>query len=67
VIQDPSKYFGQLGSLNNHLWLNTDKVWIVNGFMNKADGNFINAFSYKEIGNTNVFIGSYPNNEMDLA
>lgn len=35
--------------------------------MNKADGNFINAFSYKEIGNTNVLIGSYPHNEMDLA
>ena len=26
----------------NCLWLNTDKVWIVNGVMYKADGNFLN-------------------------
>jgi hypothetical protein len=39
----------------------------VNGFMNKADGNFINPFFFKSIDETNVFIGSYPLYEMDVA
>ena len=35
--------------------------------MNKADGNFINPFFFKSIDETNIFIGSYPLYEMDVA
>ena len=35
--------------------------------MNKADGNFINPFFFKPINDTNVFIGSYPLYETDVA
>jgi len=48
-IQDPSRYRGQLGAQGTDLWSNTDKVFIVNGFVQKADGNFIGPFFFKTI------------------
>jgi len=35
--------------------------------MNKADGNFINPFFFRRIGEANLFIGSYPVYEMDVS
>ena len=49
-IQNASDYKGQLGLQGNDHWHNTDKVFIVNGQCNKADGNFLSPFFYKEIG-----------------
>lgn len=48
-LQDPSKYKGQLGIDLNIFWLNTDLVYIVNGVMYKADGNFYNHFFAKDV------------------
>jgi len=35
--------------------------------MNKADGNFLNPFYFKLIGETKIFIGSYPLQEIDVG
>lgn len=58
-LQNPNKYRGQLGSQNSPLWLNTDRVWNVNGAVFKADGNFLNCFFFKKIGETPISLGSY--------
>jgi hypothetical protein len=50
----------------NCLWLNTDKVWIVNGVMHKADGNFLNKFFFKKIDNSCITLGSYPLYDNDV-
>jgi hypothetical protein len=73
-MQNPNKYgdyslgeraFNRLeGSC---LWLNTDRVWNVNGCVFKADGNFLNHFFFNRVGATPIFIGSYPTHEMDYA
>jgi hypothetical protein len=47
-------------------WHNTDKVFIVNGQCNKADGNFLGAFNFKEIGNEGIVLGSYPSGVQDV-
>jgi hypothetical protein len=40
-------------------WTNTNQCWIVNGFIEKADGNFKNEFFFTNIENTGIYIGSY--------
>ena len=65
-IQDPSKYRGQLGAQQSSLFKNTDRVFIVNGEVHKADGNFVGAFFYAPIGKTGITIGSYPIYEADV-
>jgi len=43
-------------------------VFIVNGKVEKADGNLNNQFFVKQVGETNIFIGTYPScdDDMDL-
>jgi len=65
-IQDPSRYRGQLGAQGTDLWSNTDKVFMVNGFVQKADGNFIGPFFFKTISNSNITIGSFPMTAQDV-
>lgn len=55
---DPSKYKGQLGIDLNIFWLNIDQVYIVNGVMYKADGNFYNNFFAKDVPGYNIKLGS---------
>lgn len=43
--------------------MNTDQVNIVNGDVQKADGNFLGLFRYAEIGQTNLTLGTYPLNQ----
>ena len=66
-IQNASDYKGQLGQHGNDFWHNTDKVFIVNGQCNKADGNFLSPFFYKEIGNLDIVLGSYPSTWDDIS
>jgi hypothetical protein len=66
-LQNPNKYRGVLGSTNSCLWLNTDRVWNVNGAVFKADGNFLNHFFFQRIGETPISLGSYPQNQMDFG
>jgi hypothetical protein len=65
-LQDPNKYRGTLGSSRSALWLNTDRVWNVNGAVFKADGNFLNHFFFQRIGETPISVGSYPTNVVDF-
>ena len=47
--------------------INTKKVWIVNGVLDKVDGNFIQSnFKVTSIGNTGLCVGSYPSSEKDF-
>lgn len=41
---------------------NTSNVYIVNGYVDKCDGNFIGQFFFQQLTNTNLFIGNYPCN-----
>lgn len=49
MLQDPSKYDGRLGLQEHNVQINTEKVFIVNGHLEKADGNFIGLFMFKKI------------------
>ena len=64
IIADPSSYQGQLRRRNQ--WLNTKKVWIVNGVINKLDANFKENFNFAELPGTRLLIGSQPNEECEI-
>lgn len=66
VIQDPSKYRGQLGLQKATFWHNTDRVFVVNGNCTKADGNFIGQFFFRRIGETGITVGGFPQTDMDV-
>jgi len=59
-IQDPFFYRGQLAHKETSYVTNTQKAFIVNGEINKADGNFEGGFFFNWIENTNVILGTYP-------
>ena len=67
TIDNPHNYRGQLGAKQSCFHGKSNKVFIVNGWMHKADGNFLNQFFYHPIGNSGIFIGSYPLYEMDVS
>lgn len=67
VIMDPHKYNGQLGGYGTDLWANCEEVFIVNGYVNKGDGNFEGPFLLKTIEETGITIGSYPDCDSDIA
>lgn len=61
---------GQLGGFGTNLWSNVEEVFIVNGYVNKGDGNFEGPFIIKNIegtGGTNISLGNYPMNDQDYA
>lgn len=58
-ILNPHDYRGELGLRKNPFWYNTDKVWMVNGTCQKADGNFLGDFFIKTIADTGITLGSY--------
>lgn len=66
IIRDPHDYNGQLGGYNTDLWSNCEEVFVVNGFVNKGDGNFEGPFVLKTLEETGITIGSYPGNESDI-
>lgn len=66
AIENPHNYRGQLGANQTCFHGKSNKVFIVNGWMHKADGNFLNSFFYQQIGNSGIFMGSYPLYEMDI-
>ncbi len=53
-------YSGELGNWGSSGWPNREEVFIVNGFINKADANFVGGLSFDKINETNIFIGPYP-------
>ena len=48
-------------------WKNWDKVWIVNGHIEKVDGNFLGDLYKTKIGDTGITIGSYPLDDTDIS
>jgi hypothetical protein len=67
TILDPSTYKGQLGATGSTLWANSDSVYVVNGFVNKGDGNFELDFRYATFENQRVTIGSFPDKDDDIS
>lgn len=63
LIQQPHDYNGQLGGYKTDLWSNTEEVFIVNGFVNKGDGNFEGPFLMKTLEETGITLGSYPDSD----
>ena len=59
-VQDPNLYRGQLGACKNAAQVNTEKIFIVNGEVEKIDGNFLRSFNVTKIDKTGLFVGSYP-------
>lgn len=47
-------------------WKNSQKVWIVNGMIDKADANFLGGLNFDKIGDTHISIGTYPLREDDI-
>ena len=66
MIENPHDYRGQQGAAKNPFHWKVSNCWIINGWMHKAEGNFINQFFFQRIGNQNIFMGSYPLHDMDV-
>jgi hypothetical protein len=66
TILNPNEYTGSLGLRKCSFWYNTDRVFIVNGYCNKADGNFLGQFNLKTIGDTGITLGCYALTESDV-
>lgn len=67
TILDPSQYRGQLGAAGDTLWANTEDVFVVNGYVNKGDGNFELDFHTANFPKQRVVVGSYPENDRDVS
>lgn len=67
IIQDPHQYTGQLGGHGTNLWSNVEEVFVVNGYVNKADGNFEGPFFLKTLEGRSITIGSYPSADSDYG
>ena len=65
-IRDPGTYNGQLGRQGHDFYDKTDKVWIVNGRINKADGEFNQHFDVWRVGDTGIILGRCPLHEGDV-
>lgn len=65
VLMPPESYENQLeGQGNSHQ--SDEKVWILNGIVDKTDANFMGGLFFDKIGDTNIVIGTYPLNERDI-
>lgn len=69
IIQNPEEipYTGELGKQGSNQWKNVDKVYLVNGHIEKADANFVGSLNFDKIGDTGIFLGQYPQTEEDVA
>ena len=65
-IQDPDLYSGELGLNGSAKWPNVEHVFIVNGFVDKSDANFVGSLSFDKIDDTHIFIGPYPQLPEDI-
>ena len=45
---------------------NTNSVQLINGFIDKNDGNFLKAFGISKIGDSGCHVGSYPGTDQDV-
>mmetsp|Transcript_10582 Transcript_10582/g.17763 ORF Transcript_10582/g.17763 Transcript_10582/m.17763 type:complete len:292 (-) Transcript_10582:483-1358(-) len=66
-IKDPREYKGELGAQESDVFRNTDDVFIVNGHVEMSDANFVGGLNFDRIGNTDIFLGPYPQTEEDVV
>lgn len=66
ILQNPQGYNGGFGDRGTDEQYCNDKSYIVNGILNKADGNFLKGFFVSEIANSGIIIGPYPLFETDV-
>lgn len=45
---------------------NQQKVWIVNGVIDKSDANFLGSLYFDKIGDTKIYLGTYPLRDDDV-
>lgn len=45
------------------MFSNIEEVFVVNGFVNKGDGNYEMPFVFKALDGYNIAIGSFPDND----
>lgn len=65
-IQNPKTYNGEYGKQKHDEQGYKDSVYIINGILNKVEGNFLSGFFLSEIANSNIVIGPYPLYEIDI-
>jgi len=65
-IKEPSEYKGELGEAGSTKWRNVNDVFLVNGYINKSDANFVGGLSFDKIADLGIFIGPYPQIEEDV-
>lgn len=58
-IQNPEQraYKGELGILGHNMWMNCNRVHLVNGHIEKADANFVGGLTFDKIGDTKIYLG----------
>jgi len=64
-VQDPFLYKGQLAK--NAAQVNTDKIFIVNGMVEKVDANFNRGFNVTKVDKTGIFMGPCPLDDQDVS
>jgi hypothetical protein len=65
LLMSPLDYEGTLGSQGS-TQQTSKRSWIVNGLVDKVDGNFRGGLFFSKIGDTNIVIGAYPKSENDV-
>lgn len=66
VIQDPNFYGSKFNKYEKTKPGEPQKVFIVNGYCEQDDGNFCRPFHVTKLGDSGIFIGSFPNDENDI-
>ena len=66
IINNPHEYKGQFGANSSCFNKKSIECFVCNGWLYKADGNFLSGFFFQRIAQTNLFMGSYPLFEMDV-
>jgi len=58
-VQNPEErpYKGELGILGSNMWMNCNRVHVVNGHVEKADANFVGGLTFDKIGDTGIYLG----------
>lgn len=64
-IVDPSSYTGQYNGSKHQV--EVSDCYLINGRLEKCDGNYISAFRVAKVADTNVWVGPYIQNQGDMG
>ena len=65
-LENPSTYRGEYGDKKCDQQTINDRTYLINGMINKADGNFLAGFFLNQIREQSVVLGPYPLYEIDI-